>query len=399
MKSVEEINTRIREGRAVVVTAAEMKCIVETEGTRAAAERVDVVTTGTFAPMCSSGALFNIGHPSPRIKLKTATLNGVPAHAGLAAVDLFLGATSLREGDPGNSAGPGRFAYGGGHVIEDLLRGREVELRATGHGTDCYPARELRTLISLGSLTDAVLLNPRNCYQNYSVAVNARSRRPIHTYMGILQPGPGNAAYCSAGELSPLLNDPFYRTIGLGTRIFLGGGKGYVTGHGTQHSPCVARNGRGIPLGGSGTLSVTGDLRGMSPEFVRGVSIRGYGASLAVGIGVPIPVLDEEMAFFTSVRNRDISAPVMDYSRDYPDRSGEPLGHVTYEELRSGRVVVCGREVRTVPLSSLHQAGRIAAILKDRILEGSFLLSAPVEPLPGPDPGMCTIPLSPRLRA
>lgn len=399
MKSIEQINSRIREGRAVVLTAAEMKSLVEAEGTRAAAEKVDVVTTGTFAPMCSSGAVLNIGHPSPRMKLKTATLNGVPAHAGLAAVDLFLGATSLAVDDQGNSAGPGRFAYGGGHVIEDLLRGRNVELRATGHGTDCYPARELRTTVNLASLTNAFLFNPRNCYQNYPVAVNAYSRRPIHTYMGILQPGPGNAAYCGAGELSPLINDPFYRTIGLGTRIFLGGGQGYVTGHGTQHSPCVARNGRGIPVGGSGTLSVTGDLRGMSPEFVRGVSMKGYGTSLAVGIGVPIPILDEEMAFFTSVRNREIITPVIDYSRDYPEGSGEPLGYVNYEELRSGRMVVRGREVRTVPLSSLRQASRIASLLRDRILEGSFLLSVPVEPLPGPDPGLRTIPPDPELRA
>jgi uncharacterized protein (DUF39 family) len=393
VKSFCEINSRIREGRAVVVTASEMKRIVEAEGPRAAAERVDVVTTGTFAPMCSSGAVLNTGHPSPRIKMRSALLNGVPAYAGLAAVDLFLGATAIREDDPGNASFPGRFRYGGGHVIEDLLRGRDIELRATGHGTDCYPSREVRTMVSLESLVSATLLNPRNCYQNYGVAVNAHSPRPLYTYMGILAPGAANASYCSAGELSPLLNDPFYRTIGIGTRIFLGGTAGHVVFPGTQHSPCGPRSGLGIPLAGAGTLAVIGDLKRMSPEFVRGVSMTGYGASLAVGIGVPIPVLDEDMAFRTSIRDRDITAPVLDYSRDYPMGSGEPLGRVSYDELRSGEISLRGRRVRTVALSSLAAARRISEVLRDWISSGRFLLSEPIEPLPGPDSGMGTHPL------
>ena len=397
MKTWEDINSRIREGRAVVVTASQMKEIVRETGTRSASMKVDVVTTGTFAPMCSSGALFNIGHPSPRIKLKTACLNGVPACAGLAAVDIFLGATSVRDGDPGNASFPGRFRYGGGHVIEDLVRGRDVLLEATGHITDCYPGARLSTLLRLGDFVEAALLNPRNCYQNYGVAVNAHSARPLYTYMGILQPGPANAAYCSAGELSPLLNDPLYRTIGTGSRIFLGGAPGMVIGHGTQHSPGVPRNEWGVPVGGAGTLSVTGDLRRMSCEFVRGASITGYGVSLAVGIGVPIPVLDEEMAAFTSVRDDQIQAPVLDYSRDYPERSGEPLALVSYAELGSGSVEMTGRKIRTTPLSSRAMAARIAEALKSWIEEGRFLLSEPVETLPGPASGMGTHPLVPRL--
>lgn len=397
MKTWDDINSRIREGRAVVVTASQMKEIVRESGTRSAAARVDVVTTGTFAPMCSSGALFNIGHPSPRIKLRTASLNGVPACAGLAAVDLFLGATSLREGDPGNACFPGGFRYGGGHVIEDLVRGRDVMLEAAGHVTDCYPRAELSTLLRLEDFVEAALLNPRNCYQNYGVAVNAHSERPLYTYMGILQPGPANAAYCSAGELSPLLNDPFYRTIGPGSRIFLGGAAGMVMGHGTQHSPGVRRNGFGVPVGGAGTLSVTGDLKRMSHEFVRGASITGYGVSLALGIGIPIPVLDEDMAAFTSVRDEQITAPVLDFSRDYPGRSGEPLALVSHAELRSGSVEVAGRRIRTTPLSSRAMAGRIAEVLKSWIEEGGFTLSEPVETLPGPESGMGTHPLVPRL--
>ena len=65
--------------------------------------------------------------------------------------------------------------------------------------------------------------------------------------MGALKPGLGNANYCSAGQLSPLLNDPLYITIGLGTKIFLGGGVGYVAWQGTQHNPTAKRKSNDTP--------------------------------------------------------------------------------------------------------------------------------------------------------
>jgi uncharacterized protein (DUF39 family) len=52
--------------------------------------------------------------------------------------------------------------------------------------------------------------------------------------MGTLLPQYGNVTYCTSGELSPLFNDPMFRTIGIGTRIFLGGAQGYVAWEGTQ---------------------------------------------------------------------------------------------------------------------------------------------------------------------
>jgi len=383
VRSYEEINQKIRSKKAVVVTAEEMSHLVEDVGVSEAAKRVDVVTTGTFGPMCSSGAVFNVGHSTPRMKIQRAWLNGVPAYAGIAAVDLYLGATELADSDPGNDDFPGEFTYGGAHVIEALLRGERVELHAESYGTDCYPRKEWRQSFTLEELPYAHLLNPRNCYQNYNVAVNATAKRAIYTYMGVLRPKLGNANYCSAGQLSPLLNDPLYRTIGVGTRVFLGGGVGYVYGHGTQHSPGVARTPGGVPLGGSGTLALTGDLKGMSAEFLRAASIKGYGVSLAVGVGIPIPILDEEMARYTGVRDRDIFAPVVDYSHAYPQGAGEPLGHVSYAELRSGEIEVAGKRIRTASLSSYSQARRIAAELKRWIASGDFLLSRPADFLPG----------------
>ena len=382
-RSYEEINDKIRKRQAVVITAEEMSDLVAAEGVAAATAKIDVVTTGTFGPMCSSGALINVGHPAPRIKIDRATLNRVPAYAGIAAVDLFIGATELSEDGPRADISPAEFPYGGAHVIEDLLRGRAVELSARGYGTDCYPRQHWQETLTLAELPSAQLLNPRNCYQNYNVAVNQTAARSIYTYMGVLKPALGNANYCSAGQLSPLLNDPHYRTIGIGTRIFLGGGLGYVYGAGTQHHPEVARTAGGVPRHGAGTLAVTGDLKGMSADFLRAVSITGYGVSLAVGVGVPIPILDEEMARFTAVRDRDILAPVVDYSQSYPDNNGEVIAHVSYADLRSGSIEVGGRRVPTASLSSYRQARRIAAELKRWISAGDFLLSRPADLLPG----------------
>jgi len=371
-----------------VVTAEEMIDIVEDKGAAEAAKKIDVVTTGTFGPMCSSSALLNIGHTTPRMKIQKAWLNGVPAYCGVAAIDMYIGATEVPEEDPLNKVFPGKFAYGGGHVIEDLVSGKDIKLIARAYGTDCYPRKEIETLLNIKDLNNATLLNPRNSYQNYNVAVNVRKKRPIYTYMGILLPNIGNANYCSAGQLSPLLNDPHYRTIGIGTRIFLGGGVGYIFYYGTQHHPKAARTEGGVPTGGAGTIAVIGDMKNMSIDFLRGASITGYGTSLTVGIGVPIPVLDEEMARYTAVKDSEILAPVVDYSEDYPGNQGEPLGLVSYGQLRSGSIRLNEKEIKTSSLSSYAKAKEIAETLKKWIASGNFSLGKPVETLPGVESGV-----------
>lgn len=396
-KTIQEINEKIKAGRAVVVTAEEVLAIVKDKGLKKAAAQVDVVTTGTFAPMCSSGAYFNLGHTKPRMKMGggRVTLNDVPAYAGFAAVDIFIGATAIPDDDPRNKVFPGQFRYGGGHVIEDLVAGKDVRLVATAYGTDCYPRKALYTLIRLADLNEAVLFNMRNAYQNYNVAVNL-SDRVLYTYMGVLQPRMKNANYCTAGQLSPLLNDPLYRTIGIGTRIFLGGGIGYVVSQGTQHNPGVRRTERGIPMGGAGTLAVTGDLKQMSPRWLRGASFTGYGVTLAVGLGIPIPILDEEMMYYVSVSDADIVGPVVDYSEAYPNGKAEILAYVTVAELKSGEITVNGKKVATAALSSYARAREVAQILKEWILAGRFLLTEPIETLPGPDSGYVFKPLAER---
>lgn len=380
-KTFAEINEKIRAGRAVVVTAEEMIGITREDGPVKAAQKVDVVTTGTFGIMCSSGAFLNFGHSKPRMRASKVFLNNVEAYSGIAAVDCYIGVTQTREDDPLNKVFPGRFRYGGGHVIEDLVAGRPVVLKAESYGTDCYPLRSFERTMTLNDFPDAVLLNPRNAYQNYNCAVNL-SKKTIYTYMGILRPDCMNANYSTSGQLSPLLNDPLYRTIGIGTRIFLGGGMGYVIGAGTQHSPGVPRSANGVVMGGAGTISVRGDLKQMSPKFLRGASLTGYGTSMNVGIGIPIPILNEEMAQFTAVSDAEIQVPVVDYGSAYPEGVGQAMEFVTYADLRSGEITFDGRKVSTAPLSSYSAAREIAGILKEWIASGRFLLGEPQETLP-----------------
>lgn len=382
VKTIAQINERIKKGKAVVLTAAEMTEAVRRMGKAKAAAEVDVVTTGTFSPMCSSGLLFNTGQPGPQtIRTTRVLLNNVSAYAGLAAADAYLGVTQASEDDPLNKVYPGRFKYGGGHVIEDLVAGKVVHMKAESYGTDCYPTREVDRQLTLKDLPYAQLVNPRNCYQNYNVAVNMSSRI-IYTYMGPLKAGMKNATFATSGKLSPLFNDPYLRTIGLGTKILIGGGVGYVLGAGTQHNPAPKRNERGIPLTASGTLMLKGDLKGMNPRFVRGLSLLGYGCSLSLGVAIPIPVLDEEMAWFTGVDDCDIQMPIKDYGHDYPNCNPRIIGHANYEDLRSGQITVMDQKVETMPVTSWTLSEECAVDLKNLITRGEFTLTEAQEKIP-----------------
>jgi uncharacterized protein (DUF39 family)/CBS domain-containing protein len=338
-----------------------MKRLVESSGVEVAFREVDVVTTGTFGAMCSSGAIINVGHSDPPIKIEKAWINDVSiCHPG-AAVDLYIGAASMSERQP--------FEYGGGHVIEDLVSGKEVELKAMAYGTDCYPRTQIKTNLTKDDLNQFYLLNFRNCYQRYVCAVNGRDET-IYTYMGKLLPRLRNATYSGAGELNPLMNDPDYETIGIGTRIFLGGTQGYVIGEGTQHDP----------QNRFGTIMVRGNAKKMSPEFLRGASFTRYGTTLYVGLGIPIPILNEGLAKKTAIRDEEIFTNVVDYG--VPRRDRTKLAEVSYKELKSGAITVNDQRIRVNSLSSLKTARKIAATLKSWIENGEFFLTAPVERLP-----------------
>ena len=335
-----------------------MTKIVKEIGAKKAFEKVDVVTTGTFGAMCSSGIWINFGHADPPIKMSRVWLNGVEAYAGVAAVDAYLGVTQ-----PSESHG---IKYGGAHVIEDLINRKPIIVRAEAYETDCYPRKNIETQITIDDLNQAIMCNPRNAYQKYNVATNS-SDRVLYTYMGKLLPNFGNATYSGAGELSPIMNDPTFETIGIGTRIFLGGTQGYIIGNGTQHDP----------KNGLSTLMVIGNLKEMSNKFLKAVTFTGYGCTLYVGIGIPIPILNEKIAENTGISDSEIITNVIDYG--IPSRSRPILKKVNYAELKSGYIEIKGKKVKTSPLSSFSKAKLIAQLLKEWIENGKFLLSESVQ--------------------
>jgi len=375
MRTIAEINHKISRNCAVVWTSEELKARVAAVGVTQAAKEVDVITTGTFEPMESSGAIINLGHTDPPIKIRRCWLDGVPAYSGFGAVDLYLGATCAVESTDGEET----KERGGGHVIEDLIAGKPVQVRAIGQVTDCYPRSSFETTITRDTINQFYLFNPRNLYQNFIVGVNGGDRT-LFTYLGPLQPRLGNAVYSNPGAISPLLNDPDLRLIGIGTRIFLGGGIGYVAWEGTQHFPSQKRLSNRTPVGPAATLALLGDAKQMNPRWVRGCYFKSYGPSLMLGVGVPLPVLNEEVVVRCAVQDQDLVAPVVDFS--IPRRVRPTFGLVNYAQLKSGRLTIDGKSVRVAPLASLFLSRQVALELKQWIEAGTFTLTEAVAPIP-----------------
>ena len=375
MRTVPEINEKIRQEKATVWTITEAKERIAEVGIAQAAKTVDVITTGAFEPMEGSGAMINLGHTDPPIKIAECRLDGVLAYSGFGAVDLYIGAGQVAVSDRDGEA----EERGGGHVISDLVADRPVTLRAKGQVTDCYPRASLDTTITRDRINQFYLFNPRNLYQNFIVGVNGGDR-PLSTYLGPLQPHLGNAVYANSGALSPLLNDPELNTIGIGTKVLLGGADGYITWEGTQHFPLQKRLPNRAPIGPAATLALIGDAKKMDAHWVRGCYFKGYGPSMMLGIGVPIPILNEEVMARCAVQDKDLVAPVIDFS--IPRRVRPTFGLVSYAQLKSGKIVLDGKPVRTAPLSSIYLAQQVALDLKQRIEDGEFELSSAIAPLP-----------------
>ena len=381
MRTIAQINDKIGRRCAVVLTVEELKARVAEVGVTEAAKQVDVITTGTFEPMESSGAIINLGHTDPPIKIRQCWLDGVPAYPGFGAVDLYLGATQVVDYTSTSDVPDLEESRerGGGHIIEDLIAGKAIQLRALGQVTDCYPRASFETTITHDTINQFYLFNPRNLYQNFIIGVNGGDR-PLFTYLGPLQPRLANAVYSNPGAISPLLNDPDLKLIGIGTKIFLGGGIGYVAWEGTQHFPLQKRLPNRTPVGPAATLALIGDAKQMHAKWVRGCYFRNYGPSLMLGVGVPLPVLNEEVVKHCAVQDQDIVAPVVDFS--IPRRVRPTFGLVSYQQLKSGRITIDGKSVRVAPLASIFLSRQVAWELKQWIEQGKFTLTEPVASIP-----------------
>ena len=79
----------------------------------------------------------------------------------------------------------------------------------------------------------------------------------------------------------------------------------------------------------------------MSPEYLRALYFTKYGVSLAVGIGVPIPILDKSMMRSVARTSVEIFAPELDHGVQSLDRRS--IKKVSYGQLRRGTIGINGK--------------------------------------------------------
>jgi len=113
-------------------------------------------------------------------------------------------------------------------------------------------------------------------------------------------------------------------------------------------------------------------------------------------MGIPIPILNEEICRYTAVKDEDIYAQVVDYSDAYPQGKPGSIGEANYAQLKTGKIKVKDKDVPTGNISSYPKAVEIANTLKAWIKKGDFLLGEPVAYLPGADSGYAFKPLKER---
>ena len=304
MKTIEEINRRIKDHSAIVLTAKEL-CDLVRSGESIGVDDVDVVTTATRGVMSGTLAIlsFPIADPGVFSRAEQVSLNGVPAHVGpcpnehIGIVDLIIHGTAQRDG-----------RYGGGHLFHDLIRGREIDVAVR------TPEKEIIRTLSIDSIPYARMLTTRSAYRNYSAFVNPGGQAPSIFSVADFGGGCREAVFGGCGELNPLEKD--HGTIGTGTRVLMNGAIGYVIGEGTRSTP-DRRN-----------LSLTADMHGMNGSYIGGFATSA-GADVINSVAVPIPILDEEILSATSRLDSEIELPILDV------QTRSALGRTDYSQVWS----------------------------------------------------------------
>lgn len=159
---------------------------------------------------------------------------------------------------------------------------------------------------------------------------------------------------------------------------------GYVAWEGTQHFPLQKRLDNRTPIGPASTLALIGDAKQMNARWVRGCYFKEYGPSLMLGVGIPLPVLDERVVAQCAVNDEDLVAPIVDFS--IPRRIRPTFGLINYAQLKSGKIKVEGKMIRTAPLASIHLSRQVALELQQWITAGQFFLTEPVASIPNDRP-------------
>ncbi len=362
MKNINEINEKIKAGKAQVLTAQEAKSLIKEKGIDYFTKNADIVTFASFEMHTNALLYLSFGQTDPLIYFSEAYINNIPAYP-CGPTDLALSCIMSSNETP---------EYGGAHVLEELIKGKDIHMKATGRNLEFFTNKEFETWFNLKTVNNGKLFLNQAFIQNNIVATNSGDK-DINTPMGTLIGKLENSTYNSSSYLNPLINDPFAETIGIGTKIWVAGAEGLIAGHGSYHNPLQKRNEHGIPVGQGITLSAVADIHAMNPKWIRGGYIKSFGPVLYVGVGIPIPVLSEETAKHISVTDNDINSTIVDYS--IPRRTKPTFGQCTYRELRTSTVIINKKPTLSAPLSSMALALEICNELKSSILKKEFLLS------------------------
>jgi putative methanogenesis marker 16 metalloprotein len=292
VRSISDIQNRIRQGTAVVLTSQEV-CDLARSGEQAKLEEVDVVTTATRAVMSGTYALlsFPVARPGSFRRAERIWINGVPGYVGpcpnenLGVVDLVVYGTDHSRDRPG---------YGGGHLFRELAEGIPAQVEVeTGSG--CLQAE-----VSLEEMPYARLFGSRQAFKNYSAFVNP-GREPVATIFHSrgFDPMCSGATFSGCGQINPLKNDPLLESTGVGTRVLINGAAGFVIGSGTRST-------REIP-----NLAGFADLHSMDPELMGGF-MTSAGPECISSWAVPILVTSGTIHREITRLDREIGLPVKD---------------------------------------------------------------------------------------
>ncbi len=363
-----EINEKIKAGRAQVLTAQEAKALIKEKGLQYFMDNVDVVTFASFEMHANALIYLSFGQTDPLIYFSEAFINSVPAYP-CGPTDFALSCVAFSKEN---------LEYGGGHILEDLVKGKDIHLKAVGRNLEVFTNKEFETWFNLKNLNNGKLFLNQAIIQNNIVATNS-GEKDINSPMGTLIGKLENSTFNSSSYLNPLINDPYASLIGIGTKVWIAGAVGVIVGHGSSHNALQKRNEHGVPIGPGITLSAVADIESMIPKWVRGGFIKSYGPVLYIGVGVPIPVLNEETAKYISITDDKIHSTIVDFS--IPRRTKPTFGQCTYSELRTSTVVINKKPTLSAPLSSMALALEICTELKNAILQKSFLLSEKVIPI------------------
>jgi putative methanogenesis marker 16 metalloprotein len=292
-KTIQDINQKIKTGKATILTAEEVTSLVMA-GEEPTAQDVDVITTGTCGIMSGTAALFHIpvAEPGSFKKAHKITLNGVPGFPGpcpnewLGSVDLMVYGTSHSITDP---------QYGGGFLFKDLLRGEEIEIEV-----EDVEGNTIKSTASLDDFGTAQMIGTRFAFKNYTAFTNPGEDSVSSIFNAINMEGPFKGiSFSGCGELNPLQNDPQLNSMHKGDRLLINNGEGLFIDTGTRSTPEKPN------------MMITADMKDMDPHYLGGFRT-GAGPEVYNSVATAIPILDEEILQRTFIKNEDIVLPIAD---------------------------------------------------------------------------------------